>query len=1516
MDTANVNERALPIGRVLGKRALLYVALLVFAFALVLLLNTSNASATTTVNADIAVNTQWTTADDYVIDGDISVQSGVWLKIDPGVYVNFTDGSSLTVDGYLWANGTSATNGAIRFSSSTGTVPGSWDGIYLNGPAGSSMRFFSISYATNAITVTDTTAAVSGTIQFVSGSAVTIVRNTGNLNIAAAGFVINDAANGLVLVTNGGNIVATVTDCVMANVDGNAIRATSSENASISVVGGLYTSPTAGMSTAVLAQAYWNASVSISGGAAIYYAQSCAAAVSSNANAVVSVNGVTLGNIIDLGTTYAAGALTTAPGGLAQVTLTNMKVQNATIGVFALAPLGGANIAVSDVTFENMTQYGIYAEAFGTVTVALSNVIMSQVDGYGVYVISYEGGATITMTDVSIIGDFASIGQGSVYCSVNTTASVTATNFQAANLFLGLSVLTANGNINLDVTNARIENCFAGIGASAPNGAITARIDPTWINHTVFGVAVSASGNVALTLVDVFINDTVYGVDAESSLGNVNFAWTNGTITSSLSGASGIYLYATEGAVTASVSNVLVDLMNDGSWWASNGDAEMDGLYVYSNHSASVTLTDFSVNYGFFGGSVFSNNGNIVFDATRLTISQPAIGVLLVAPNGGLTITVSGYSNYNDADSIVLWLNYIDNGALKGYSSGNISATISDVDINAFSGIVLVSDNGGIDLSLSGYARINTVGGLWLWNSLYGIYLSAPNGPVSAEMGTVSMELYWNYDSAIRVFANNSVDVSIQDLTVTDAMNAVVVESLIGDVNVVINGASVANNVANGIMVYAYEGSLTAEVTDVMINHTANNGIVMQAMGDLELTMTGVVVNDSSNVGVLLLSSMGNVALDLTNLQITNSGGNGMDVLAAMGTIDATIDPSWFFNNDVGLFLDAAGAVMLNVTDTTFEGNVRGVEIHSQAGGIEVNMVNVQFLNNIEIGLFAEADQDDVVVNGTMCYLSDNYWGIFLRTFVGDVYATVDNTTIEFGWYGLLVESANDAFVTLVDDQLLGQSFAGVYVTAGHDANVIYLRDNFNGSTADDGQLFLPSVVDSVYQMIDPDEYTFDSWLTVNLDWGFEFNGVVYDQVTMSKYGYIAFGEEDVNGTYANFGSGAPNMIAAFQNENWVTDEYPGIGYKKFNGSIVFHWYVWQLDSPQLKNVFQIWLFEDGNAEIRYAMLESKYAPTSPADNAYGVNFAGWDMSWDLRLWSWSVSYNDWRSVHFTMERMSRGFASYVHAEGNVTASVTHSSVTHYMTGGMLFECVDGVLTVEISDTTFDFIGGSMFGDWAAISLIVRNGPMNVEVTDLSFYFIMGLAIMMSDSPGVGGESSMAITNCVFEQVVACGVMKTVIDDSGLVGSYALNATKLVSGNDGNQAGMFSMETTVITVGATWDLMIENTFQDNNITGSVNPWLESMYGPAAPPVVIDISQFVTTMQYISNADGASSVQYDVNVIDNVLTEAPFNGYGAVAIEAETIYAASGSIETAFNLQIMGNTISDSETYFDNGVWPR
>jgi parallel beta-helix repeat protein len=1523
MDTANVTERALPIGHVLGKRALLYVALLVFAFVLVLLLSTNHASATTTINADITANTQLTTADDYVIDGDITVQSGVWLKIDPGVYVNFTDGSSLTVEGYLWANGTSATNQGIRFSSSTGTLPGSWEGIYLNGPPGSRMVFFSISYATNAVVITDTTATVSGTIQFASGNAVTIVRNTGNLNVAASGFVINDAANGLVMLAYGGNIVATITDCVMANVDGNAISATSSENASISVVGGLYTSPSAGMTTAVVASAYWNASVSISGGAAIYFAQSCAAALSDNANAVVSVNGVTMGNVINLGTTFAAGALTFGQSGTAQVTLTNMEVKNATIGAFALAPFGKVNMVVSGVTFDNLTQYGIYAEAFGAITVTLNNVNMTNVNGYGVYVESYEGGATVTMTGVSIIGNFLSIGQGSVYCDVNTTASVTATNFYAANLFLGLSVLTANGNVNLDVSTATIENCFAGISAAAPNGGITARIDPTLINHSVYGVYVTALGNIVLTLVDVDMNDTVFCVFAESGLGNVNFAWTNGLVTGADTTLAGVNLIADEGGVTASMTNVVIQMYTDGPWYWNSGDVENSMLYVWSNHSASVSLTDDWVNYSFMGVFVASPNGNIGFSADGLSINNVIQGVYLEAA-GSLTINVVDLVVDNPwtlgpTDYDPIWWT---SSAFEGNAVGNVDASFSGVVTNVHGGIILTSDLGDIDFVGTDITRYLGMayepGNGWVATDM--IWLEAPEGAVTADLSQVDLEM-WPYSPyngyGLYVLSNLTTVVTIDGFNLVNASDGILIQSLIGDVQLDVANASLTDSVNNGILAYAYEGNLTAAFDGVLVNHCWNgNGIVLQALGDLDLTMSNVGVNDSANNGVLVLSSMGNVVLDLSNVEITNSGQNGIDVVAAMGTIDGVIDPSWIFNNDVGMFLDAAGAVTLDVMDTTFENNTKGIEIHSQAGGITVTLDNAEFLNSTEFGLFVEADQDDIMVEGTGSYLSNNWFGFYLRTFLGDVTVNVDNTTFELGEYGIHVWSSNDVFAQLVDDEFLGQSSGGVDIYAMHDATVTYLRDNFDGSMADDAQLFLPSEVDTTYMMIDPDAWTTNTWLTVDLPWDFEFNGEVYDQVTMSVYGMIYFGWTDVNSTRVwDFGPSAPNMIAAAQNPNWITSEYPGIGYKNVEGAIVFHWYVWQADSPQLKNVFQIWLFQNGDAEIRYAMMESKYSPSSPGAYAYGVNFAGSMMNWDLRMWDYWALDNDWMSIHFTMMRMSSGYASYVFANGNITASVTHSSVSHWMTGGMLFECVDGVLTVEISDTSFDFIGGNMYNYWAALALVDFNGTMSAEVTDLSFYYIMGWAIGMLDTPINGGVSSMAITNCVFEQVIACGAMESIVYDSDLTGTYSLSVTKTVENNLGIHAGMFYLETSIETERANWSIIAETVFQDNNITGGLDPWLESMWGLTAPPMfMLGPAQFFSALYYMSAADGESSIQHDVSVMDNILTEAAFNNFGAVGIIDEIIYAGSGSIATDFNLDAQGNMISDMDTYFDYGIF--
>jgi hypothetical protein len=156
---------------------------------------------------------------------------------------------------------------------------------------------------------------------------------------------------------------------------------------------------------------------------------------------------------------------------------------------------------------------------------------------------------------------------------------------------------------------------------------------------------------------------------------------------------------------------------------------------------------------------------------------------------------------------------------------------------------------------------------------------------------------------------------------------------------------------------------------------------------------------------------------------------------------------------------------------------------------------------------------------------------------------------------------------------------------------------------------------------------------------------------------------------------------------------------------------------------------------------------------AWGINFNG-GPHWDVRDWtygpfSWDVFYNDWKSIHFTMERMSAGYGSWVEAFGNVTATVKDSSVSHFLTGGMLFECTDGVLNVEISNTSFSFIGG-FSQPWAAVSFIDHNGTMDVEMTEMEFYFIMGLAIALWDTPTYGGVSNMAVTNSYFEQVAMC----------------------------------------------------------------------------------------------------------------------------------------------------------------------
>jgi hypothetical protein len=66
----------------------------------------------------------------YYISGNVNVNAGATLTINPGVVVQFGNGASLTVNGTLIAQGTSAS--PIIFTSATGATPGSWNYVQVN----------------------------------------------------------------------------------------------------------------------------------------------------------------------------------------------------------------------------------------------------------------------------------------------------------------------------------------------------------------------------------------------------------------------------------------------------------------------------------------------------------------------------------------------------------------------------------------------------------------------------------------------------------------------------------------------------------------------------------------------------------------------------------------------------------------------------------------------------------------------------------------------------------------------------------------------------------------------------------------------------------------------------------------------------------------------------------------------------------------------------------------------------------------------------------------------------------------------------------------------------------------------------------------------------------------------------------------------------------------------------------------------------------------------------------------
>ncbi|UCG68061.1 MAG: Ig-like domain-containing protein [Thermoplasmata archaeon] len=132
--------------------SILVFFLITIYFLGILNLITEDAGGTDVEGGHLTVDTTWTFANSpYFIKGDVIVDLGVNLTIEPGVLVKFKGDYSLYIEGNLIALGSSANH--ISFTSDTGNPPqrGDWESIRVNATGRLEMNYCDLTYGDNPL---------------------------------------------------------------------------------------------------------------------------------------------------------------------------------------------------------------------------------------------------------------------------------------------------------------------------------------------------------------------------------------------------------------------------------------------------------------------------------------------------------------------------------------------------------------------------------------------------------------------------------------------------------------------------------------------------------------------------------------------------------------------------------------------------------------------------------------------------------------------------------------------------------------------------------------------------------------------------------------------------------------------------------------------------------------------------------------------------------------------------------------------------------------------------------------------------------------------------------------------------------------------------------------------------------------------------------------------------------------------------------------------------------------------
>lgn len=488
MDTPNTNECSLAIGRTVGKRAMLYLGILVFAFALLLLLNSSNASAAThVVSGDVSGT--WAQGDTVYVIGDINVPTGQTLNISNGVNVYFDSGTGLTVYGTLNAISTQA-NAPINFTANTTTpFAGYWTGIDFNAGVGitSVIDTVHIEYSTFGVQSIDSEVNLANaTLNDISGAAVSMTRDTSvlpDLSATLHQLVIYNVYDGIVINGIGKNLTVTVDSVTITNV----VRWGIHLNADVGSVN-LAMSDSTFDNAPYTIEVWGNQSVqtTLTNVAINNTSGEVIGIWSFNGNVNAVINDVTAVNL-----TTNSGVVVRADHGNSDTTMNGVTVQNRVEGTY------GIYFLLSNITTAHLTDvfvegfyYGIYYDEAGSVSIIMDpSTIIGPNEGYGLWIDAAS--AELALTDVAI---------SNVSCGISMVSTSGLADLSLVN------VLISGTNLNQGII-VEAEEANAVVNISGVTIEMNPSIDwyTYWTNPEYNGISVMANLTIDFVAVDLTV---------------------------------------------------------------------------------------------------------------------------------------------------------------------------------------------------------------------------------------------------------------------------------------------------------------------------------------------------------------------------------------------------------------------------------------------------------------------------------------------------------------------------------------------------------------------------------------------------------------------------------------------------------------------------------------------------------------------------------------------------------------------------------------------------------------------------------------------------------------------------------------------------------------------------------------------------------------------------------------------------------------------------------------------------